>query len=108
MKSFRGKLIFAILIAAALSVSNPDINKHREKIAEKFKEQNPVSGILGAGDLVKKVISYDNYYLFSKGKISVTNESVSFGIASFVFVYGNLDLIKYKDMVPKNIIENVD
>jgi len=69
MNSFRGKLIFAILLVGALFISNPDINKHREKIAEKFKEQNPISGILGAGELVKQVVAYDNYYLFSKGKI---------------------------------------
>jgi hypothetical protein len=105
MRSLRGKIIFAILIAGDLFISNPDINKHRDKIAEKFKEQNPVSGALGAGELVKQVVSYENYYLFSKGKISITNESVSFGIACFVIVLGNLDLMKYKDVIPDDIIK---
>jgi hypothetical protein len=103
MRTWRGKIFLLVLMAGALIISNPDINKHRDKIAEKFKEQNPVSGMLGAGDLVKQIVSYDNYYLFSKGKISVTNESVSFGIAGFVIVPGNLDLLKYKDMVPENL-----
>jgi len=103
MKSLKVKLVFIILIIAVLIISNPDINKHREKIAEKFKEQNPISGFLGAGDLIKEIVAYDNYYLFSMGKISATNESVSFGIAGFVIVYQNLDLMKYKDMIPKNL-----
>jgi len=103
MKSLRGKLILVIVIVIALFVSNPDINKHREKIVEKFNQENPISGFLGAGELVKQIVAYDNYYLFSKGKISATNESVSFGIAGFVVVFASLDLMKYKEMLPKNI-----
>ncbi|NJO92761.1 MAG: hypothetical protein HC831_30185 [Chloroflexia bacterium] len=73
----------------------------RIKIVEKYKEENPLTGALGAGDLVKEVIAYKNYHICSVGKISVTDESVSIGIAGFVYVYGSLDLMKYKDLVPK-------
>ncbi len=103
MKSHKGKLLLVTIVIIALFVSNPDINKHREKIVEKFKQENPISGFLGAGELVKEIVAYDNYYLFSYGKISATNESVSFGIAGFVIVYKSLDLLKYKEMLPKEI-----
>ena len=101
MKSLRRFLIFIILVALALAISNPDANKHQQKIIEKYKEENPLTGAFGAGELVKKVVAYNNYYLFSVGKISVTNETVSFGIAGFVIVYKSLDLMKYKDMIPR-------
>jgi hypothetical protein len=52
---------------------------------------------LGAGEFVRNLIAYKNYYVFSMGKISATNETVSFGIAGFVIVYANMDLMKYKD-----------
>lgn len=106
MKSLRGKILLVAIIAIALFVSNPDINKHREKIVEKFKQENPISGFVGAGELVKEIVAYENYYLFSYGKISVSNESVSFGIAGFVIVYKSLDILKYKEMIPKNISIN--
>ncbi len=101
MKSLSRKLIFLAIIGVALLVSNPDLKKHQDKIIEKYNQQNPLTGAFGAGELVRQVVAYKSYYFFSIGKISVTNESVSFGIAGFVIVYENLDLIKYKEMVPK-------
>ncbi len=106
MKSLRGKIILVVVIAIALFVSNPDINKHNEKIAEKFKQENPISGAFIGKELLINIIAYDNYYFFSFGKISPTNESVSFGIAGFVIVYKSLDLLKYKEMLPKDISIN--
>jgi hypothetical protein len=100
MKSLARRLIILLIIAAALFVSNPDLKKHQDKIVEKFKQENPVTGALGAGELIKQVVAYDNYYICSLGKISVTNETVSFGIAGFVIVYSTLDLMKYKDKLP--------
>ncbi len=92
----------SLLIAAvALFISNPDLNSHQGKIVEKFKEENPLTGKLGGGKLVKEIIAYDNYYVCSVGKISVTDEPVSFGIAGFVIVFTSLDLLKYKDMFSK-------
>jgi hypothetical protein len=101
MRSIRRFFIFLIVIVIALLISNPDANKHQEKIIEKYKEENPLTGSLGAGDFVKRVIAYENYYLFSFGKISINNESVSFGIAGFVIVYKSMDLMKYKDMMSR-------
>ena len=101
MKSIRRFFIFIIIAAVALFISNPDKNDHQEKIVEKYKEENPLTGAFGAGDLVKEVVAYKNYHICSVGKISVTNESVSIGFAGFVYVYGSLDLMKYKDMIPK-------
>jgi hypothetical protein len=101
MKKVRNFFIFLIILAVVLFISNPDKKDHQEKIVEKYKEENPLTGALGAGDMVKQVIAYKNYHICSVGKISVTDESVSIGIAGFVYVYGSLDLMKYKDMVPK-------
>jgi hypothetical protein len=101
MKRIRRFFIFLIILAVVLFISNPDKQDHQNKIVEKFKEENPLTGALGAGDLVKEVIAYKNYHICSVGKISVTDESVSIGMAGFVYVYGSLDLMKYKDMVPK-------
>ena len=103
MKSFKSRIIFLALAALALFISNPKLSTHKDKIVEKFKQENPISGKLGAGDLIKEVIAYDDYYLFSLGKISITGDPVSFGIAGFVIVFASLDLAKYKDMVPKEL-----
>jgi hypothetical protein len=100
MKSLPRKLIFLVIIAVTLLISNPDLKKHQDKIIEKYNQANPLTGALGAGEIVRQVVAYKSYYFWSVGKISVTNESVSFGIAGFVFVYGNLDLMKYKDKLP--------
>ena len=101
MKGIRNFFIFLVLLTIVLFISNPDIKDHQDKIVEKYKEENPLTGALGAGDLVKEVIAYKNYHIFSVGKISVTNESVSIGIVGFVYVYGSMDLMKYKDMIPR-------
>jgi hypothetical protein len=101
MKSLSRKLIIILIIGLALLASNPDLKKHQDKIIEKYKQENPLTGALGAGELVRQVVAYKSYYLFSVGKISVTNESVSFGIAGFVIVHGSLDLMKYKDKLPE-------
>ncbi len=101
MKRIRRFFIFLIILAVVLFISNPDKKDHEDKIVEKYKEENPLTGALGAGDLVKEVVAYKNYQICSIGKISVTDESVSIGIAGFVFVYGDLDLMKYKDRIPR-------
>ncbi len=101
MKKIRRFFIFIVILSIVLFISNPDRGDHQKKIVEKYKEENPVTGALGTGDLVKEVIAYKNYHICSIGKISVTDESVSIGIAGFVYVYGSLDLMKYKDMIPK-------
>jgi len=101
MKKIRRFLIFLVILAVVLFISNPDKKDHRDKIVEKYKDENPLTGALGAGDLVKEVIAYKNYHVYSIGKISVTDEAVSIGLFGFVYVYGSLDLMKYKDMIPR-------
>ena len=101
MKRIRRFFIFLIILTVVMFISNPDKKDHQDKIVEKYKEENPLTGVLGAGDLVKEVIAYKNYHICSIGKISVTDESVSIGMFGFVYVYGSLDLMKYKDMIPK-------
>jgi len=103
MKSFGKKIIALIFIAALLVMLNPDLRKHQDKIIEKFKQENPLTGALGAGELVRNIVAYKNYYVFSLGKISATDETVSFGIAGFVIVYANMDLLKYKDRLQEMV-----
>jgi hypothetical protein len=99
MKNFGRKIIILIFVAVMLVILNPNLRKHQDKIIEKYKQENPVISLIPADELVRKLIAYKNYYFFSVSKISVTNETVSFGIAGFVIVYGSLDLMKYKDKV---------
>jgi hypothetical protein len=101
MKSIRRFFVFLVLVIGILLITNPGANKHKEKIVKKYKEENPISGSFGADKVVERVVAYENYYLFSFGKIAINNESVSFGIAGFVIVYKSLDLMRYKDMMPK-------
>jgi hypothetical protein len=97
MKSIVKKLIWLIILAIFLFITNPNLKKHQDKIVEKYKQENPITGAFGAGEAVSRAIAYENYYVFSRGKISINNEPVSFGIAGFVIVHGKLDLMKYKD-----------
>lgn len=101
MKALKRRLVFLLVAALALYVSNPSIEQHQLKIEEKFKEENPIAGKLGVGGLVKEIVAYENYYLCSIGKVSVADKPISFGIAGFVLVFTSLDLMKYKDMIPK-------
>ena len=101
MKALRRRLIFLLIAAGALFISNPNIHSHQGKIIEKFNEENPLTGKLGGGELIKEIVAYDNYYVCSVGKISITDEPVSFGIAGFVVVFASLDLLKYKEMLEK-------
>ena len=99
MKALKNRLIFILVLAGALFISNPDLHKHQEKIVEKFKEENPVIGRIGGGELVKELVAYNNYYVCSVGKVSVADEPISLGIAGFVIVFASLDLMKYKEML---------
>ena len=101
MRGLRRFFVFLIVVIIALLISNPDKTKHETKIIEKYKEENPLTGAFGAGELVKNIVAYKNYYLFSMGEISINNETISFGIAGFVIVYKSLDLNKYKNMIPR-------
>ena len=102
MKALKKRLVVLLLIAGALFISNPKLSTHKEKIAEKFKEENPLAGKIGGADLIKEIVAYDNYYLFSLGRISVTNDPVSFGVAGFVVVFASLDINKYRDILKKH------
>lgn len=97
MRSFVKKIVWLIIIGVILAITNPGLKKHQDKIVEKYKQENPITGAFGAGEAVSRAIAYENYYVFSRGKISINNEPVSFGIAGFVIVHGKLDLMKYKD-----------
>ncbi len=70
MKRLKRLFIVIIILGIILLISNPSIDKHHRKIVEKFKQENPISGHLGAGDFITKAISYNDYYLFSISRIS--------------------------------------
>jgi hypothetical protein len=97
MKKFRNFLIFLIILAIILLITKPSQQSHLDKISEKFKKENPLTGSLGGAEYFAKIISYHDYYFFSVGKISIDSKPISFGIAGFVVVYGSTDLNDYKD-----------
>ena len=97
MKKLRNYLIVILIISLILFITKPNHKAHQEKIIEKYKQENPITGQLGAGDYFAKLISFHDYYVFSIAKISVDGTPISFGIAGFVIVFGSTDLYKYKD-----------
>lgn len=99
MRKIKRLFIFIIVLGILLLISNPSSEKHKKKIVEKFKKENPLTGQLGAGDLLTKAISYDDYYLFSISRISINNEAISFGVGSYVLVYKSLDIYKLEDLL---------
>lgn len=101
MKSIKRFFFTIIILGGILFFTNPDKQDHQEKIVEKYKEENPLTGALGAGEFVKEMVSYHNYHVCSISKISGMDKSVSFGIAGYVMVFSSLDINKYKDMLPK-------
>lgn len=104
MKRIRNFLIFLVIVAVGLFISKPSQKAHQDKIIEKFKKENPISGQFGLGDYFTKLISYHDYYFYSISENTVTGKPISFGIAGFVIVFGSTDLNelkdKYKDLLP--------
>jgi hypothetical protein len=83
------KILIVAAIAAAALFTNPGLDKHRNKINERYKADNPLTGALGGGKLAAAAVQYDDYYLFSMTKLE--GNMVSVGIFNLVVVR-NLDL----------------
>jgi len=103
MKSFVRKLLILIFAAALLVILNPGLTKHQDKIIAKFKQDNTLIGLLPADDLIRGVVTYHDFYLFSTCKILGIDETVSLGIAGFVIVFANMDVAKNLDKLQKNV-----
>ncbi len=93
-------IILVILLLAAL-LGNPSHAKHKEKIWQKYRQQNPITGtLLGFADVkdeILAVVAYEDYYLFSITYVSLNSDyKISFG-AMGVVVVGNLDLKQFYD-----------
>ena len=101
MKKVRNILIvLGVLIVIAL-ITNPSFDKHKERIQQKFEEQNPVTGMLGMGKVMINLLQYKNYYVYSYTYEPYKNNKVSFGILGGVFVI-NLDINQVLDEVKGN------
>jgi hypothetical protein len=89
MKRF---IIVLILVLGLAMLLNPSYEKHQKKLVESYKEKNPVTGMIGAGELLAKATEYENYYVFSATKVTGREERLSFGAYGFVFILVDLDL----------------
>jgi hypothetical protein len=101
---FRWLIFFGLLVVAF--ITNPDKNKHTEKLNEKLYDIVPENdqtsifkkiGKIVSNPLLDKVITVDNYYLFSVSKIEILGktETLGYGVFGMVFftdTVNNLDL----------------
>jgi hypothetical protein len=90
-------MFFLIILAVLLLITKPSQQAHLDKISEKFKKENPLTGTLGGADYFSKIVSYHDHYFYSETKISLDNKPLSFGIFGLVVVHGSTDLNEYKD-----------
>tara|TARA_B110000090_G_C12979591_1_gene292229 strand:- start:95 stop:394 length:300 start_codon:yes stop_codon:yes gene_type:complete len=85
--------VITLLVIIILLVSNPNEQNHRKKLID---IQSRISGIELIDDTIGNLamhlglglggFEYNNYYLFSIGKVSLTDELASIGVAGFVFI----------------------
>ena len=94
-KRFFRLLVFIGIIVAAV-MTKPDKDKHIEKINEKIYDILPIGqktsiikelGKLVSNPILDRLISYENYYVFSVSKIEILGESetISYGVFGIVF-----------------------
>jgi len=87
------EVIITLVVIILLLVSNPNEQKHRSELID---TNSRVSGIELIDDTLGNLamhlgmgiagFEYNNYYLFSVGKVRLTDDPVSFGVAGFVFL----------------------
>jgi len=101
---FRWLLFLAIIVTAI--VSNPDKDKHIEKLNEKLYDLVPDTeksslvktiGTLVSNPILDKVVTVDNYYLFSVSKIGVLGkeETLGYGVFGMVFFTDKVNDLEY-------------
>jgi len=84
---FRLLIIFGIL--ALFYATNPSYSDHKSKINQEYKDQNPISGFLGAGRAVGGLLTnYNDYWLVSTTDLD--GGLISIGILGKVFVLADL------------------
>lgn len=93
MKNSLKILIVIALILTLAFFTNPSLQKHRGAIADRYAEENPITGALGVGTLISNVsVSYNNYFFFSTARLE--DKTVSIGLFGKVFITQSLDLYK--------------
>jgi len=122
MKSNQITLIVLGFILLALMATNPSIEDHREGVKKIYKEKlekinkqengnlgaqigTGIASLIGNG-FIDKIVSRDNYLLFSLTKVSLGDKSknIGFGILGNVFIK-DYDDIK-ESLADNNNIEN--
>jgi hypothetical protein len=96
MASKRGKRFFRFLIFIAILVvafiTNPDKQRHVEKINDKLydllpvNEQKSIIGTLGrvvSDKVTEQLVTVDNYYLFSVSKFEIMGKTEVIGYGFF-------------------------
>lgn len=87
----RKLLIIAVILVLGFFL-NPKYEKHKQQVAQQYKESNPITGALGVGKLVSEFgLSYHNYYVFSTCT-TPNDKTLTVGAFGLVFVTNSLDL----------------
>ena len=87
MKKFFWILVVILLIAL---ITRPNHEDHKDKIKRKFKENNPVTGAVGGGNVFAGMVNYHDYYIFTT--TTLQDKTVSVGAFQVVYVYKDLDI----------------
>ena len=87
------EVIITLVVIIILLLSNPTEKKHRNMLID---THSKISGVALIDDTIGNLamhlgmglggFEYNNYYLFSIGKVRLTDEPASIGIAGFVFL----------------------
>jgi|JFJP01.1.fsa_nt_gi putative Mn2+ efflux pump MntP len=84
-------LIFIGVLLVVAYFTNPKSQTHKNKVTERFQEQNPITGALGLGSFVTNIaLEYNDYQIFSLGKFD--NKIISIGLFGMVFIPASLDI----------------
>ena len=88
----RSNFSFLIFIGIFLLafLTNPDFNRHVNKIDEVYDEKNPITGMLVNPWVIKRVTYYHDYYFFST--TTCNGKVVSIGAFSKVGIVMDLDI----------------
>ncbi len=96
---FRRLLILAIPVIAV--ITNPDKEKHIDKLSEKIYKQVPNSekysivrnlGKIVSNPILEQIVTIDNYFFFSISKVNILGEEETLG-------YGFLGMVFFTDTV---------
>ena len=85
-------MIVSTALIIFVAIFNPNEEKHKSVIIEKYKQENPISGFLNIGDLFTNILKYKNYIFYSTMTIGEKRISTGFlgNVNSFIFLHAGV------------------